>query len=110
VEVMRAALECCHKAGGEIARSIGVAGSRPGDRHHGRSSWSPAGVWARLGLLAECAAAANLLVYVEALRERRKIPLDTFITHNPCPEEINRAFDLMHAGFQSIRSVIHSTG
>jgi S-(hydroxymethyl)glutathione dehydrogenase/alcohol dehydrogenase len=32
--------------------------------------------------------------------------LDTFITHNMGLADINKAFDLMHAG-ESIRTVIH---
>lgn len=42
--------------------------------------------------------------YVERA-QRGEIPLDTFITHTMGLEEINRAFELMHAG-KSIRSVI----
>jgi S-(hydroxymethyl)glutathione dehydrogenase/alcohol dehydrogenase len=43
--------------------------------------------------------------YVERF-QHGEIPLETFITHTMGLEDINRAFDLMHAG-QSIRSVIH---
>jgi S-(hydroxymethyl)glutathione dehydrogenase/alcohol dehydrogenase len=35
-----------------------------------------------------------------------KIQLEPFVTHTMPLEEINTAFDLMHAG-QSIRSVVH---
>jgi S-(hydroxymethyl)glutathione dehydrogenase/alcohol dehydrogenase len=37
---------------------------------------------------------------------RGEIPLDVFITHTMALEDINQAFELMHAG-SSIRSVIH---
>jgi len=47
---------------------------------------------------AECAAAANCLGYVERLR-KGEIPLRHLQSHQPIAlEEINRAFDLMHAG------------
>jgi S-(hydroxymethyl)glutathione dehydrogenase/alcohol dehydrogenase len=35
-----------------------------------------------------------------------EIPLDDFITHTMPLDEINTAFELMHAG-KSIRSIIH---
>ncbi len=37
---------------------------------------------------------------------RGEIDLAPFVTHTMGLEDINRAFDLMHAG-QSIRSVVH---
>jgi S-(hydroxymethyl)glutathione dehydrogenase/alcohol dehydrogenase len=47
---------------------------------------------------------SELPAYVEKA-QRGEIPLDTFITHTMGLEDINKAFDLMHAG-ESIRSVI----
>ncbi|MBM5820917.1 MAG: S-(hydroxymethyl)glutathione dehydrogenase/class III alcohol dehydrogenase [Cyanobacteria bacterium K_Offshore_surface_m2_011] len=102
VQVMRAALECCHKGWGE-STIIGVAGAgqeiatRPFQLVTGRVWRGPAfgGVRGR----------SELPGYVERFQQG-EIPLDTFITHTMGLEDINRAFDLMHAG-QSIRSVIH---
>ncbi|WP_369009836.1 S-(hydroxymethyl)glutathione dehydrogenase/class III alcohol dehydrogenase [Synechococcus sp. CS-603] len=105
VEVMRAALECCHKGWGE-STIIGVAGAgqeiatRPFQLVTGR-------VW-RGSAFGGVRGRSELPGYVERF-EKGEIPLDTFITHTMPLEEINRAFDLMHAG-QSIRSVIHFNG
>ncbi|WP_261350487.1 S-(hydroxymethyl)glutathione dehydrogenase/class III alcohol dehydrogenase [Synechococcus sp. RedBA-s] len=102
VQVMRAALECCHKGWGE-STIIGVAGAgqeistRPFQLVTGR-------VW-RGSAFGGVRGRTELPGYVERF-ERGEIPLDTFITHTMPLEEINRAFELMHAG-QSIRSVIH---
>jgi S-(hydroxymethyl)glutathione dehydrogenase/alcohol dehydrogenase len=102
VEVMRAALECCHKGWGE-STIIGVAGAgqeistRPFQLVTGR-------VW-RGSAFGGVRGRTELPGYVERF-QRGEIPLDTFITHTMGLEEINRAFDLMHDG-RSIRSVIH---
>ncbi len=102
VQVMRAALECCHKGWGE-STIIGVAGAgqeiatRPFQLVTGR-------VW-RGSAFGGVRGRTELPGYVERFQSG-EIPLDTFITHTMPLEEINRAFDLMHAG-QSIRSVIH---
>jgi S-(hydroxymethyl)glutathione dehydrogenase/alcohol dehydrogenase len=101
VEVMRAALESCHKGWGE-STIIGVAGAgqeistRPFQLVTGRVWRGSAfgGVRGRSelpGFVAQAMAGA--------------IPLDAFITHTMPLAEINRAFELMEAG-QSIRSVV----
>ncbi len=101
VDVMRAALECCHKGWGESV-IIGVAGAgeeistRPFQLVTGR-------VW-RGSAFGGVRGRSELPGYVERA-QRGEIPLDTFITHTMGLEEINRAFELMHAG-KSIRSVI----
>lgn len=102
VDVMRAALEACHKGWGE-STIIGVAGAgqeistRPFQLVTGR-------VW-RGSAFGGVRGRSELPQYVELARQGT-IPLDTFITHTMGLEEINRAFELMHAG-ESIRSVIH---
>ncbi|WP_416238061.1 S-(hydroxymethyl)glutathione dehydrogenase/class III alcohol dehydrogenase [Synechococcus sp. CCY9201] len=102
VDVMRAALESCHKGWGE-STIIGVAGAgqeistRPFQLVTGR-------VW-RGSAFGGVRGRTELPGYVERF-QKGEIPLDTFITHTMGLDEINRAFELMHAG-QSIRSVIH---
>ncbi|QNI71904.1 S-(hydroxymethyl)glutathione dehydrogenase/class III alcohol dehydrogenase [Cyanobium sp. NS01] len=102
VDVMRAALEACHKGWGE-STIIGVAGAgqeistRPFQLVTGR-------VW-RGSAFGGVRGRTELPLYVEKA-QRGEIPLDSFITHTMGLEEINRAFELMHAG-ESIRSVIH---
>ena len=102
VQLMRAALECCHKGWGESV-IIGVAGAgqeiatRPFQLVTGR-------VW-RGSAFGGVRGRSELPSYVE-MAEKGEIPLDTFITHTMGLEDINKAFDLMHEG-KSIRSVIH---
>ena len=102
VQLMRAALECCHKGWGESV-IIGVAGAgqeiatRPFQLVTGR-------VW-RGSAFGGVRGRTELPSYVE-MAETGEIPLDTFITHTMGLEDINKAFDLMHEG-KSIRSVIH---
>ena len=102
VQLMRAALECCHKGWGESV-IIGVAGAgqeistRPFQLVTGR-------VW-RGSACGGVRGRTELPSYVE-MAETGEIPLDTFITHTMGLEDINKAFDLMHEG-KSIRSVIH---
>lgn len=102
VNVMRAALEACHKGWGE-STIIGVAGAgqeistRPFQLVTGR-------VW-RGSAFGGVRGRTELPGYVESF-QRGEIPLDTFITHTMPLAEINRAFELMHAG-ESIRSVVH---
>ncbi|MBS1159784.1 MAG: S-(hydroxymethyl)glutathione dehydrogenase/class alcohol dehydrogenase [Proteobacteria bacterium] len=102
VNLMRAALECCHKGWGE-STIIGVAGAgqeistRPFQLVTGR-------VW-RGSAFGGVKGRSELPGYVEKARTG-EIPLDTFITHTMPLERINEAFDLMHAG-KSIRTVIH---
>ncbi len=102
VQLMRAALECCHKGWGESV-IIGVAGAgqeistRPFQLVTGR-------VW-RGSAFGGVKGRTELPAYV-AKAQSGEIPLDTFITHTMGLEEINKAFELMHEG-KSIRSVIH---
>ncbi len=102
VDVMRAALECCHKGWGE-STIIGVAGggeeirTRPFQLVTGR-------VW-RGSAFGGVKGRSELPSYVEKA-QKGEIPLDTFITHTMGLEDINKAFDLMHEG-KSIRTVIH---
>jgi S-(hydroxymethyl)glutathione dehydrogenase/alcohol dehydrogenase len=99
VDVMRSALECCHKGWGESI-IIGVAGSgeeiktRPFQLVTGR-------VWRGTAF--------------GGVKGRSELPerymsgefkLSDFISHTMPLEEINKAFELMEAG-KSIRSVIH---
>lgn len=102
VDVMRSALECCHKGWGESV-IIGVAGAgqeistRPFQLVTGR-------VW-RGTAFGGVKGRTELPDYVERYLAG-EIPLNKFITHTMSLEEINEAFDLMHEG-KSIRSVVH---
>jgi S-(hydroxymethyl)glutathione dehydrogenase/alcohol dehydrogenase len=102
VDVMRAALECCHKGWGQSI-IIGVAGAgqeistRPFQLVTGR-------VW-RGSAFGGVKGRTQLPGMVEQAM-RGEIALDPYITHNLPLERINEAFDLMHAG-KSIRTVIH---
>lgn len=102
VNLMRAALECCHKGWGE-STIIGVAGAgqeistRPFQLVTGR-------VW-RGSAFGGVRGRTELPKYVD-MAQRGEIPLDTFITHKMDLDHINDAFDLMHEG-KSIRTVIH---
>lgn len=102
VEVMRSALECCHKGWGESV-IIGVAGSgqeiatRPFQLVTGR-------VW-RGTAFGGVRGRTELPGMVDQAMAG-EIQLDPFITHNLPLEQINEAFDLMHEG-KSIRTVIH---
>jgi S-(hydroxymethyl)glutathione dehydrogenase/alcohol dehydrogenase len=101
VEVMRAALESCHKGWGE-STIIGVAGAgqeistRPFQLVTGR-------VW-RGSAFGGVRGRSELPEFV-AQAMAGDIPLEVFITHTMGLSEINRAFDLMHQG-KSIRSVV----
>lgn len=102
VKVMRSALECCHKGWGESV-IIGVAGAgeeictRPFQLVTGR-------VW-RGSAFGGVRGRSELPDYVQRYLDG-EFELDTFITHTLGLEQINQAFDLMHAG-KSIRTVIH---
>lgn len=102
VDVMRSALECCHKGWGESV-IIGVAGAgqeistRPFQLVTGR-------VW-RGSAFGGVKGRSELPGIVEDYLAG-KFKLDDFITHTMGLEDINKAFDLMHSG-ESIRSVIH---
>ncbi|WP_281560912.1 S-(hydroxymethyl)glutathione dehydrogenase/class III alcohol dehydrogenase [Thalassomonas sp. RHCl1] len=102
VDVMRSALECCHKGWGESV-IIGVAGAgqeistRPFQLVTGR-------VW-RGTAFGGVKGRSELPDYVERYLQG-EFKLDDFITHTMPLEEINESFDLMYAG-KSIRTVIH---
>ena len=101
VEVMRQALECCHKGWGE-SYIIGVAGAgqeistRPFQLVTGRS-WKGTAFGGARGR-------TDVPTIVDWYLDN-KINIDDLITHNLPLDKINDAFDLMHAG-KSIRSVI----
>lgn len=101
VKTMRAALECCHKGWGE-STIIGVAGAgqeistRPFQLVTGR-------VW-RGTAFGGVRGRTELPGMVEQAM-RGEIKIDPFVTHTLPLEQINYAFELMHAG-KSIRSVI----
>ncbi|MGX9848882.1 S-(hydroxymethyl)glutathione dehydrogenase/class III alcohol dehydrogenase [Limimaricola litoreus] len=102
VNVMRSALECCHKGWGESV-VIGVAGAgqeistRPFQLVTGR-------VW-RGSAFGGVKGRSELPDYVERYLAG-EFKLSDFITHTMPLEQINEAFELMHEG-KSIRSVIH---
>ncbi|GGY33723.1 S-(hydroxymethyl)glutathione dehydrogenase [Bacterioplanes sanyensis] len=102
VDVMRSALECCHKGWGESV-IIGVAGAgqeistRPFQLVTGR-------VW-RGTAFGGVKGRSELPDYVERYLNG-EFKLSDFITHTMTLDHINEAFDLMHEG-KSIRSVIH---
>jgi S-(hydroxymethyl)glutathione dehydrogenase/alcohol dehydrogenase len=102
VNVMRSALECCHKGWGESV-IVGVApagaeiSTRPFQLVTGR-------VW-RGTAFGGVKGRTELPDYVERYL-KGEFELDTFITHTMGLEQINEAFDLMHEG-KSIRTVIH---
>jgi S-(hydroxymethyl)glutathione dehydrogenase/alcohol dehydrogenase len=101
VDVMRQALECCHKGWGESI-IIGVAGSgqeistRPFQLVTGR-------VWR--GTAFGGARGRTDVPKIVDWYMNGKINIDDLITHTMPLERINDAFDLMHAG-ESIRSVV----
>lgn len=101
VDVMRQALECCHKGWGESI-IIGVAGAgqeiatRPFQLVTGR-------VWK--GTAFGGAKGRTDVPQIVDWYMDGKINIDDLITHELSLEDINRGFDLMHAG-ESIRSVV----
>ena len=101
VGVMRQALECCHKGWGESI-IIGVAGAgqeiatRPFQLVTGR-------VWR--GTAFGGARGRTEVPKIVDWYMDGKINIDDLITHTMPLEDINNAFDLMHAG-ESIRSVV----
>jgi len=101
VDVMRSALECCHKGWGESV-IIGVAGAgkeittRPFQLVTGR-------VW-RGTAFGGVKGRTQLPDYVERYMAG-EIKIDPMVTHTMGLDDINKAFDLMHDG-KSIRSVI----
>ena len=101
VDLMRQALECCHRGWGESV-IIGVAGSgqeiktRPFQLVTGR-------VW-RGTAFGGARGRTDVPKIVDWYMDG-KIAIDPLITHVMPLEKINTAFDLMHAG-ESIRSVV----
>jgi S-(hydroxymethyl)glutathione dehydrogenase/alcohol dehydrogenase len=101
VELMRSALECCHKGWGESV-IIGVAGAgqeistRPFQLVTGR-------VW-RGTAFGGVRGRSELPGYVDNYMAG-KINIDDMVTHTMGLDDINKAFDLMHEG-ESIRSVV----
>ncbi|MFC6673712.1 S-(hydroxymethyl)glutathione dehydrogenase/class III alcohol dehydrogenase [Marinobacterium aestuariivivens] len=101
VNLMRAALECCHKGWGESV-IVGVAGAgqeictRPFQLVTGR-------VW-RGTAFGGVKGRTELPGYVDRYMNGQ-INIDDFVTHTMGLDDINKAFDLMHEG-KSIRSVI----
>ncbi len=101
VNVMRSALECCHKGWGESI-IIGVAGAgeeistRPFQLVTGR-------VW-KGSAFGGVKGRTELPGYVDRYM-KGEIKIDEFVTHTMPLDDINKAFDLMHEG-KSIRSVI----
>ncbi|MBB1273361.1 MULTISPECIES: S-(hydroxymethyl)glutathione dehydrogenase/class III alcohol dehydrogenase [Psychromonas] len=102
VDVMRSALECCHKGWGESV-IVGVAGAgkeistRPFQLVTGR-------VW-RGTAFGGVKGRSELPAIVERYMAG-EFKLSDFITHTMPLEDINKSFDLMHSG-ESIRTVIH---
>ncbi|MCC6474846.1 MAG: zinc-binding dehydrogenase, partial [Burkholderiales bacterium] len=101
VEVMRQALECCHRGWG-VSVIIGVAGAgqeirtRPFQLVTGRV-WKGTAFGGARGR-------TDVPRIVDWYMDGR-IDIDSLITHTLPLSEINRAFELMHAG-ESIRSVV----
>ncbi len=101
VNVMRQALECCHKGWG-VSVIIGVAGAgqeistRPFQLVTGR-------VWK--GTAFGGAKGRRDVPKIVDWYMDGKINIDDLITHKLTLDEINKGFDLMHAG-ESIRSVV----
>ncbi len=102
VDVMRSALECCHKGWGESV-IIGVAGAgqeictRPFQLVTGR-------VWkgsAFGGVKGRSELPGMVLDYMNG-----DIDVDSFITHHLNFDDINEAFDLLHKG-ESIRTILN---
>lgn len=99
--LMRSALECCHKGWGESV-IIGVAGAgqeistRPFQLVTGR-------VW-RGTAFGGVKGRSQLPGYVDQYMSG-EIKVDEMVTHTMGLNDINKAFDLMHGG-QSIRSVV----
>jgi S-(hydroxymethyl)glutathione dehydrogenase/alcohol dehydrogenase len=101
VQVMRQALECCHKGWGEsIIIGVAPAGAeistRPFQLVTGR-------VW-RGSAFGGAKGRRDVPKIVDWYMDG-KIRIDEMITHTMPLNDINRAFDLMHSG-ESIRSVV----
>ncbi|KPB02810.1 S-(hydroxymethyl)glutathione dehydrogenase/class III alcohol dehydrogenase [Ahrensia marina] len=99
--VMRTALECCHKGWGEsIIIGVAPAGAeiatRPFQLVTGRS-WRGSAFGGARGR-------TDVPKIVDMYMDGR-IDIDSLITHTMPLDDINKGFDLMHAG-ESIRSVV----
>ncbi|MEM5501084.1 S-(hydroxymethyl)glutathione dehydrogenase/class III alcohol dehydrogenase [Ahrensia kielensis] len=99
--VMRTALECCHKGWGEsIIIGVAPAGAeiatRPFQLVTGRS-WRGSAFGGARGR-------TDVPKIVDMYMEGR-IDIDSLITHTMPLDDINKGFDLMHSG-ESIRSVV----
>uniref|UniRef100_A0A9I9DRC0 Alcohol dehydrogenase class-3 n=1 Tax=Cucumis melo TaxID=3656 RepID=A0A9I9DRC0_CUCME len=94
VNVMRSALECCHKGWGQSV-IVGVAASgqeistRPFQLVTGR-------VWK--GTAFGGFKSRSQVPWLVEKYLKKEIKVDEYITHNLTLEEINKAFDLMHGG------------
>ncbi|MGB4883285.1 MAG: S-(hydroxymethyl)glutathione dehydrogenase/class III alcohol dehydrogenase [Neisseria sp.] len=101
-DVMRAALECCHKGWGEsVIIGVAPAGAeiktRPFQLVTGR-------IW-RGSAFGGVKGRSELPGIIDQYM-KGEFALSDFITHTMPLEDINQAFDLMHEG-KSIRTVIH---
>lgn len=102
VDLMRAALECCHKGWGEsVIIGVAPAGAeiktRPFQLVTGR-------VW-RGSAFGGYKGRSELPDLIDQY-QHGEFKLSDFITHTMPLEDINNAFDLMHEG-KSIRTIIH---
>ena len=101
VNLMRQALECCHKGWGESV-IIGVAGA--GQESSTRQFQLVTGrVW-RGTAFGGARGRSDVPKIVDWYMDG-KIQIDPLITHTMPLEDINKGFDLMHGG-ESIRSVV----
>lgn len=102
VATMRSALEACHKGWGtSVIIGVAAAGTeistRPFQLVTGRTWKGTAfGGWKSV---------SSVPKLVDAYMQK-ELMVDEFVTHNMGLDEINKGFDLMHAG-ESIRSIVH---
>jgi len=103
VHTMRAALESCHKGWG-VSTIIGVAAAgqeistRPFQLVTGRT-WKGCAFGGYKSV-------ESVPILVKKYMNKEGLLVDEFVTHNQPLEDINTAFELMHAG-KSIRSVVN---
>lgn len=119
VNIMRAALESCHKGWG-VSTIVGVAGAgqeistRPFQLVTGRV-WKGTAFGGKLYFYKLFVFNSKILGWKskdsvpklvdDYLQNPETLPLDRFVTHNLKLEEINEAFHLMHKG-ESIRTIV----
>ena len=101
VNLMRMALESCHRGWGQSI-VIGVAGVGPGNRDAAVSARHRTGLE---GHRFRRRTRPHRRAEDRRLVHGGKIEIDPMITHTMPLGDINKAFDLMHAG-KSIRSVV----